>query len=54
VSVECDRCGAVPEGDGAPLPWVSSLERGQLRWYCERCARANLRAIEGKLDSEWW
>jgi hypothetical protein len=21
---------------------------------CDRCARKHLRAIEGKLDQEWW
>jgi hypothetical protein len=27
--------------------------RGQM-WVCDRCARQNLRAIEAKLDREWW
>jgi hypothetical protein len=22
--------------------------------HCERCAREHLRAIEAKLDSQWW
>ncbi len=54
MSTTCDRCGAVGDGERPPLTWVSSVEGGRLRWYCERCARDNLRAIEGKLDSEHW
>jgi hypothetical protein len=23
-------------------------------WYCETCARENVRAVEAKLDQEWW
>jgi len=37
-----------------PLTWVTSVEAGRRRVYCARCARENLRAIEGKLDSAWW
>jgi hypothetical protein len=47
-------CGARAEGDTPPLTWVTSVERGQRRVFCESCARENLRNIEGKLDSEWW
>lgn len=54
VSVTCDFCGAVAPGDAPPLSWASSVENGRSRYFCERCSRENLRAIESKLDSEWW
>lgn len=54
MATTCARCGATESGETAPLTWVSSVERGTQRWFCERCARENLRSIEGKLDSEWW
>jgi hypothetical protein len=25
-----------------------------MRRYCDECSRTNLRAMEGKLDSEYW
>jgi hypothetical protein len=33
---------------------VSSVEGGRELRFCPACARDNLRAIEGKLDSELW
>jgi hypothetical protein len=30
------------------------MENGRARTYCDTCSREHLRAIEGKLDSEWW
>jgi hypothetical protein len=54
--VQCDLCGAVPEEspDEVPLTWVTAVERGRTKVFCEQCARENLRSIESKLDSEWW
>jgi hypothetical protein len=40
--------------DEIPLTWVTSIENGRRRVYCERCSRDHLRSIESKLDSEWW
>lgn len=54
MAVTCSFCGAQAEGDTAPLTWVSAVERGQPKLFCERCAREHLRSIESKLDSEWW
>jgi hypothetical protein len=54
MSIRCDNCGAFADGDEVPLSWVTSLENGQARRYCERCARANVRAIEARLDPVWW
>jgi hypothetical protein len=51
--VTCAWCGTTSSAE-TPLGWSSSVERGVLRWYCERCSRDNLRSIEGKLDSDWW
>ncbi|MBT2506260.1 hypothetical protein J7I98_10180 [Streptomyces sp. ISL-98] len=48
----CSRCGKVSEG--APLTWTCSVENGRRHYFCDDCARANLRAIEGRLDSPWW
>jgi hypothetical protein len=56
MAVVCDVCGATPPEDSETLPltWVTSVENGRRRVYCERCARDNLRSIEAKLNSEWW
>jgi hypothetical protein len=54
----CDFCGtAAPAGgpaDGLPLTWTTAVENGRTRVFCDACSRRHLRAIEGKLDSEWW
>ncbi|MER7516085.1 hypothetical protein [Streptomyces sp. NPDC126499] len=48
----CARCGrTAPE---LPVTWTCSVENGTRHYFCEDCARANLRAIEGRLDSSWW
>jgi hypothetical protein len=52
----CARCGAPgtgPEG-GLPQGWsLASSGRGVDR-LCATCTRENVRAIEAKLDEEWW
>ncbi|MEU6991790.1 hypothetical protein ABZ953_14170 [Streptomyces sp. NPDC046465] len=48
----CCRCSAVAEG--TPPTWTCSVENGVRRYFCEACARENIRAIEGRLDSAWW
>jgi hypothetical protein len=50
--VICALCGLT--ADEQPLTWTMSVERGQTLLYCERCSRDNVRAIESKLDGEWW
>ncbi|WP_327343636.1 hypothetical protein [Streptomyces europaeiscabiei] len=48
----CARCGATAE---TPQPlWICSVENGGRHYFCNTCARENLRAIEGRLDSAWW
>ncbi|MGA4839732.1 hypothetical protein [Streptomyces sp. G45] len=48
----CSCCGAV--ADGQPPTWTCSVENGVRRYFCDTCARDNIRAIEGRLDSAWW
>jgi hypothetical protein len=52
--VTCDFCGTTAEGDDPPLTWSTAMERGRPKLYCDRCSRDNLRAMEGKLDSDFW
>jgi hypothetical protein len=50
--VTCVVCGTTV--DELPVTWSMQVgERGQ-QWLCERCARDNIRSIEGKLDEAWW
>jgi hypothetical protein len=50
----CALCGMPAPTEDLPLTWVTSVENGRKLVYCDRCARENVRAIEGKLDSAWW
>jgi hypothetical protein len=52
--VTCAFCGTVAESEAPPLTWTSATERGAVQWYCDDCSRTHLRAMESKLDSEWW
>jgi hypothetical protein len=56
--VTCDFCGTTDgttdAGDDLPLTWTTAVENGRSRVFCTACSREHLRAIEGKLDSEWW
>lgn len=52
--VSCAFCGAEVESDVPPLTWTSAVEQGRTQWFCDECSRRHLRAIESKLDSEWW
>jgi len=45
---------SVSSDDDVPLTWVTSVENGKVRVYCDECARTNLRSIESKLDPEYW
>jgi hypothetical protein len=50
----CSFCGTAAPGDELPLTWTTSVENGRTKVFCDRCSREHLRAIESKLDSEWW
>ena len=65
--VACELCGQTAPGPDngtepdagetagqVPLTWLTSVERGRVKVYCDACARTHLRAIESKLDAEWW
>jgi hypothetical protein len=54
TSAPCDFCGTTSPGDELPLTWTTSVENGRTKVFCDRCSREHLRAIESKLDSEWW
>lgn len=54
ISVKtCDLCGK-RGGEAETMTWVTSVENGRRKTYCDTCSREHLRAIESKLDSEWW
>ncbi len=48
----CSRCGKT--ADNLPVTWTCSVENGSRHYFCDDCARANLRSIESRLDSAWW
>jgi len=51
--VTCAFCGTqAPESE--TLTWTTAVENGRRRAYCDTCSRTHLRAMESKLDSEWW
>jgi hypothetical protein len=52
--VTCAFCGTTEPGEDAPLTWTSAVEGGRLKLFCDRCSREHLRAMEGKLDSDYW
>jgi hypothetical protein len=49
----CDFCGRQAD-DAETMTWTTSVENGRKRVYCDTCSREHLRAMESKLDSEWW
>jgi hypothetical protein len=50
--VSCELCGA--SAAAPPLTWTLSVERGEARYYCDQCSRENVRAMEGRLDADWF
>ena len=54
MPVTCDRCGTSEPDATPPLTWSLSMESGRVCRYCERCTRAHLRLMEGKLDPSRW
>lgn len=54
MPVTCDFCGReAPDGE-QPLTWTTAVENGRDKVFCDGCSREHLRAIESKLDSDWW
>jgi len=53
----CSLCGSASDTDhDVPLGWMVEVDSrtGRRSVVCPVCARANVRAIEGKLDQAWW
>ena len=50
----CDFCGRQEADEAKTLTWSTAVENGRARTYCEGCSREHVRAMEGKLDSEYW
>lgn len=52
----CSLCGRVAASDDDRLTWtVEVVGAGRVtRWVCTDCTRENVRAIEAKLDPQWW
>ena len=50
----CSFCGTTAPEGSSTLTWTTAVENGKQRTYCESCSRQHLRAMESKLDSEWW
>lgn len=56
----CALCGQSldPSADDVSafeaLSWMRATERGRELAYCPSCSRENLRAIESKLEVEYW
>jgi len=50
----CDFCGRQEPDETKTLTWSTSVENGRQRTYCDTCSREHLRAMEGKLDAEYW
>ncbi len=54
MAITCAFCGTTVPDEQPPLTWTTAVENGRERFFCDRCSREHLRAIESKLDSEWW
>jgi hypothetical protein len=50
----CDFCGRQEDDEATTLTWTTAVENGRAKTFCDTCSREHLRAMEGKLDSEWW
>lgn len=52
-TVCCSLCGTTAEGD-QPMTWSTATGPRGTTLVCDRCTRDNVRAIEAKLDEEFW
>ena len=50
----CSFCGRQEPDEAKTLTWTTSVEKGRKNTYCDDCSRTHLRAMEGKLDTEFW
>lgn len=54
VTRTCDLCGRREVEGAATLTWSTAVEAGRRKTFCEECSRTHVRAMEGKLDSDFW
>lgn len=56
TSRACSLCGRTRPcaPGGLPMGWTMQMNGKRLEYLCVDCARANIRAIEGKLPEEYW
>lgn len=59
--ISCAVCGRIaqhrPTDAGepsTPIDWMVEYDGARRRVVCPTCVRANVRAVEGKLDTAWW
>ena len=52
--VTCSFCGTVVESDDPPITWTVGDRERQAALVLRRLLAQHLRAMESKLDSEWW
>jgi ribosomal protein L37E len=50
----CDFCGRQEADEARTLTWSTAVEHGRTKTFCDTCSREHLRAMEGKLDSDFW
>jgi hypothetical protein len=49
----CQVCGR-PGTSAELVRWMMDRRDGRISWTCPSCAAANIRALEAKLEPEWW
>ncbi|MEV7957402.1 hypothetical protein ACFVZR_09565 [Streptomyces sp. NPDC058316] len=54
AEITCALCDTSTDSETAPPTWICSVENGRRQYFCEKCARTHIRAIESRLDSAWW
>ncbi|HUS61483.1 MAG TPA: hypothetical protein VMY34_04745 [Acidimicrobiales bacterium] len=56
VTRTCNQCGTQADAadEGLPEGWSFTVENDRVDYQCSPCIRRNIRAIEGKLPTEWW
>jgi hypothetical protein len=50
----CSFCGRTATEGAETLTWTTAVENGTHKTFCDECSRQHVRAMESKLDSEWW
>jgi hypothetical protein len=53
VEPVCQLCGRADTA-GERLSWVMDRRAGTVSWTCPDCAATHIRALEAKLEPEWW